>query len=210
MADSRHERRGEGEDVIHRPVVVLRGSRHYVHSTDLYPEMLRGAERLGLGRVDGPIDLKLRHLIATQPEFHYGAAPGMEAPATFLIRVAATDVEGWIGASDRPVTDRCAYDEAKIWERAVLEDRTIRMTDDPGMEPIEVVTALGVLQHRKILPPATGRRWLLARLQLARPLRAGDATACRIELTQTAGRTMTRSVIATPTEVLGSMTFILG
>jgi hypothetical protein len=196
--------------VIHCPLVMLRGSRNYVHSTDLYPELLRGAELLGLGRVDGPIDLKLRHLIATQPEFHYGVAPAPEAPATFLIRVAATDIEGWIGASDRPVTDRCAYDEAKIWERAVLEDRTIRMTDDPGMKPIEVVTALSVLQHRKLLPPATGRRWLLARLQLARPLRADVATECQIRLTQTAGRSMTRSVIATPTEVLGTMTFILG
>jgi hypothetical protein len=92
----------------------------------------------------------------------------------------------------------------------VLEEGTIRMTDDPGMEPIEVVTALSVLQHRKILPPATGRRWLLARLQLARPLRADAAAECQIRLTQTAGRSMTRSVIATPTEVLGTMTFILG
>jgi len=57
---------------VHAPVVMLRGSRNYVHSTDLYCELMAGAKAAGLAMIDGIVTLDIRSPITTQPEFHFG------------------------------------------------------------------------------------------------------------------------------------------
>jgi len=57
---------------VHAPLVMLRGSRNYVHSTDLYCELMVGAKAAGLAMIDGIVTLDIRSPITTQPEFHFG------------------------------------------------------------------------------------------------------------------------------------------
>jgi hypothetical protein len=201
---------------VHAPVVSFRASRTYVHSTDLYPELMAGAAAAGWTPIDGVVDLRFRSRITTQPEFHFApedwpeSANGAENVAgEFDLCVGSRLRRGWIAASGRPVEGRKPYDERPIWDLAVLSERRVRITGDSNMAPIEVITALGLLLHRTELPPASDRRWLLARLSLLRPLEPADARGTVVTMDHVIAGAMTRSSLAASRGLIGTMTFIL-
>ena len=197
---------------VHAPTFKFRGWRDYVHSTDMYAELLAGANAAGFSPVDGIVDLAVRRWIRTQPEFHFGAEVEEETvpPATFRLGTRTGIVCGAIIASDRPVIDRNPYDESPIWNNARIYRNRAEITADTGLRPIEVVTALCTFHHRQTYPPPAGKRWLLARLYLLRPLRPQDASAITISIDRIVGGVMTRSTIHAAAERVGAIDFILG
>jgi hypothetical protein len=194
---------------IHAPTFEFRGTRDYVHSTDMYTELLAGADAAGFSPIDGIVSLGIRRWIRTQPEFHFGVELE-DAPATFQLGLRTGVISGAIVASDRPVAGRKTYDESPIWRMARLSSNCAEIVGDTGLKPIEVVTALCTFQHRQTYPPPVGKRWLLARLSLLRPLRPEDAKAITISVDRMIGKTMTRSSIRSPIERLGAIDYILG
>ena len=198
---------------VYTPDVAYRGTRTYVHSTDLYAEILAGCEQLDLGIPDGPMQLRFRRALTAQPAICFtitvddgGADPAVE----FFVTIAGQRVAGMVRATTRPVTRRASYDERPIWDRAILRGTVIALREECAAAPIEVLTALAVLQHRALCPPAPGNRWMLGRLELARPLRSIDAGALEVTLCRQIGGRMTRSTIASDGAALGQMDFILG
>jgi hypothetical protein len=197
---------------VHAPTFKFRGTRDYVHSTDMYIELLAGANAAGFSPIDGIVNLGIRRRITTQPEFHFGVELEDKnvCPATFQLGTRTGVVFGAIVASNRPVVGRKPYDESPIWSEARVDGNRAEITCDTGLRPIEVVTALCTFQHRQMYPPPVEKRWLLARLSLVRPLRAQDARAVTISVDRTVGKSITRSTIRSPTERLGELDFILG
>ena len=197
---------------VHAPTFKFRGPRDYVHSTDMYAELLAGAEAAGFSPVDGIVDLGVRRWIRTQPEFHFGAEAEKKniPPAIFRLGTRTGIVSGAIIASDRPVVGRNPYDESPIWNNARIYGNRAEITADTGLKPIEVVTALCTFHHRKTHPPPVGKRWLLARLYLLRPLRPEDASAITISIDRIVGGVMTRSTILAAMERVGEIDFMLG
>jgi len=195
------------------PLIVFRGARTYVHSTDLYIELMAATRELGL-TLSGQVDLRIKRAITTQVEFHFDGevelAEAGAAPARFAIGTRDQTVFGRIVATDRAVTARKPYDERRIWDLAHVDGRSVKMLGDSGCATIEVVTALGVLLHNTTLKPPEGSRWLLSRLALNRALRDADALEMTIAIAHAIGRTMTRSSLATSDGVVGSMDFIVG
>lgn len=195
------------------PIVAYRGTRTYVHSTDLYIELMAAAVTLGLA-LDGPVDLRFKRAITSQVEFHFdGEVESDEAgaaPARFAIGSGDRTVFGRIAATGLPVTGRKPYDEHRIWDLARIDGRSVTLSGNTGCAPIEVVTALGVLLHNTIHKPPLGSRWLLSRLALDRPLRATDAVEMKVAITREIGRTMTRSSLAASEAAIGTMDFIVG
>lgn len=198
---------------VRSPVMAFRGARTYVHSTDMYIELVAGARALGLAP-SGAVDLRLKRGIDTQVEYHYDgaveAADAAAAPVRFSFVAGATTVHGRILATDRPVDGRKPYDERAIWDRARIDDRSAALQAPCGAAPIETVTALGVLLHNSVFKPPEGRRWLLSRLSLRRPLEPVDSERMTVAMTHVIGRTMTRSSLDAADGMLGSMDFILG
>jgi hypothetical protein len=192
--------------------MVFRGTRDYVHSTDLYSELFAGARAAGLPLIDGIVTLEMRTPLTTQPEFHFGDDPHDKVPvaAAFRLGIRNDLVSGMILPSDRSVVGRKPYDESQISGHARINDRQVDLCGDTGMSPIEVVTALGVFLHKALSPPPPGKRWLLARLSLLRPLQPQDARAITVTLLRTVGSAMTRSAVTGPAGELGGMDFILG
>jgi hypothetical protein len=191
----------------------FRGSRSYLHSTDLYETLLRACKESGLGTVDGPISLKIRRKLERQPRFEL-YEPDEEpmlagCSAEFTAAVAGRTVVGSARESDRPVTQRTRYNETLIWDRASIAGETITLREQTGATAIEVITALAVLHHRTLLPPAAEWRWMLSRLGLARPLVRADAAAVKITLRRQLGGQMTRSDITVRGDALGSLEFVL-
>jgi len=197
---------------VHAPTFKFRGTRDYVHSTDMYTELLAAADAAGFSPVEGIVELAVRRWIRTQPEFHFGAQPQDNGarPATFRLGTQAGVVSGAIVASDRPVIGRKTYDESPVWRNARIEGNRAEISGDTGLRPIEVVTALCTFHHRQMYPPPLGRRWLLARLSLLRPLQSQEAGAISISLDRMVGNLMTRSTIRAATERLGELDYVLG
>jgi hypothetical protein len=197
---------------VHAPTMLFRGTRDYLHSTDIYDELIAGVQAAGLPPIDGIVALEMRMPITSQPKFHFGDAPSSEspAPASFKLGIQGDLVSGAIFASNRPVVASRPYDESRISREARINGRKVELFADTGMSPIEVVTALGVHQHKTLFPPPLGKRWLLARLFLRRPLRPQDTTTITISLDRVVGKSMTRSGLTTFGEQLGHMDFVLG
>lgn len=198
---------------VHAPDMAFRGTRTYLHSTDLYEAILAGCEVTDLGTADGRLFLKIRKTLTCQPELCF-LAPGETgdpagAGADFIVTVGGYPVAGFVRETGRPVTRRKEYDERSIWDCASVSGMTITVRKPSLAAPIEVVTALGVLQHRTVYPPKDGSRWMLGRIDLARPLRHADVAALEIMLRQHIGQRMTRSTIAAAGVTLGTMEFLL-
>ena len=199
---------------VYAPTMMFKGARQYIHSTDLYPELITGAAACGW-RVDGAIDIRFKRLLATQPEFQFagsvGGAESATASVEFTLGVKGDTVVGRIVGTDRPVTARKTYDERGIWDLAKISDRSIRLIGDSGYAPIEVATALTLLLHNTVLPVTIpGRRWLLARLSLNQPLEPADAIDVSVEIQHVIGHSMTSSTLTTQRGALGQILFMVG
>jgi hypothetical protein len=196
---------------LYAPELSFRGTRNYIHSTDLYEHLLAGSVAAGVGGVDGPIVLKFRRRIASQPEYAFQVAGDETSGASseFVLTIGGEPVRGVIRESGRPVDRRREYDERSIWDAAAVSGNTITGRPPSGTAPIEAVTALGVLHLRTLFPPPDGSRWMLARIDLKRPLDIEQLDPVTIVLRQQVVGRMTRSVIEHPGGSLGSMEFVL-
>ncbi len=199
--------------VVHAPIVAYRGVRPYVHSTTLYTELMAAAGALGLA-LDGAIDMRFKQAITSAVEMHFdGEVESPEAnvaPIRFAVGDGDRTVFGRIIGTGEPVTSRKPYDESGIWNSARIDERAVSLSGGAGYAPIEVVTSLCALLHNTIFKPPVGRRWLLARLSLHRPLRPTDATEMKIAITHVIGRTMTRSSIIAAEGGIGTLDFMVG
>jgi hypothetical protein len=192
------------------PPAAFRGTRDYVHSTDIYEAIDWGARAAGFPP-NGDIDLRMHAKIVNRPEYRFSPDPRDAAAGAATARMVLGGAQWWVEIAEtgEPVSRRKSYDESAIWDAAVLAGNAISLGSDVGSRPIETVTALAVVLHKTLLPPEPGKRWLLARLLLKRPLAVHDARDATITLTKQLGQ-VTRSVVAGSGGEFGEMTFILG
>jgi len=197
---------------VYRPSIAFRAHRNYLHSTTLYKELIVGAEANGLVP-NGPIELRVRRLIRYQPALHFSPAPlaiAESAPALFSLHAAGALWHGAVTESEQPIVNRERYNEAPVTSRAVFSDSSIRLSACSGLHPIEVITSMTLLLHQRLFTIGEDRKWYLARIELARPLRARDDDRIQIALLRRLGITMTRSSISSGEKPLGHIEFIAG
>lgn len=199
-------------DFCFQPAAFFRGQRDYYHSTDLYLALMKLLSESGV-RPSG-FDLKLREKIVMTPMFEaYVDQPPVESAETAAI-ARLTDVVGrnWqvlIRPGVAPITARKHYDEATIWTKTRRVVDAFVAEGCEGVEPVEVVTAVGVLAHRTLFPTAPGQRWMLAQLQADRLLGPSELKFFRFEVRRQVGRGITESVMADANGSFGKMLFIL-
>lgn len=198
---------------VHEPVAEFRGARDYVHSTDLYDEIVRGAEALGLNFA-GPVDLRIKARITRQPRYRFSREDAL-SPVADAVAAQCRFHDGgrpWVvlvSEGVTPVIGRKPYDEGPAARHGSITGRTARLTGETGLQPIEAVTALAVLLHKTALPPPPGRRWMLGQMTLERALAPRDATELRIEIDKVSAGAITRSTLFSGDERLGALVFIL-
>ena len=197
---------------VYRPSIAFRAHRNYLHSTTLYKELIAGAEAKGLVP-NGPIELRVRRLIRYQPALHFSRSPlaiAESAPALFCLHAAGALWHGAVTESELPIINREDYDETPVTSRAVFSDTSIRLSACGELHPIEVITSMTLLLHQRRFTIGEDRKWYLARIELTRPLRAGDDDRIQIALLRRLGATMTRSSISSREQPLGHIEFIAG
>jgi hypothetical protein len=201
----------EVAEFSYEPAAAFRGSRDYVHSTDVYEEIIAGASVMNL-RPSGKIDLYIRRKIVSRPIYHFArqAFAGREEVAYARIELSGMDWLVRVINTEHPVEVVKAYDEQRIFDASSIEENSISLRQNLGMRPIEVVTALSVKLHKALFPPGPRQRWLLGRLDLSRPLSKRDAEFMAIEIERMVGKNITRSRIVADEGAIGSLTFMLG
>ena len=198
------------------PSFAFRAERTYLHTTDIYDSLLAGLVEAGFGDADGPVSLTIRKVVRSQPELHF-REPGETVPRPphavidFAAHTGKARIGGWFVVTGRPVEERVPYEEeAAIRSRAVVAGQSIAIEGDPGATAIEVVTALAVHLHNTLSPPPPGRKWLVTRLDLQRPLRPADGCRLRLHMPKRRDDRLTKSLISVPGEDLGHIYFSLG
>jgi hypothetical protein len=195
----------------HEPAAAFRGSRDYVHSTDIYEQIVAGANVMNL-IPSGKIDLHIRRKISSRPTYQFSrrAFPGEQDAAYANIELSGSEWLVQVISASQPVEATKAYDEQRIFDASVIEENSIALRRNIGMRPIEVVTALAVELHKALFPPGALQRWLLGRLEVSRPLGMRDAEFMAIEIERRIGKNITRSRVIAEEGAIGSLTFILG
>ena len=132
------------------------------------------------------------------------------AVVNFMIGIGKKKIKGWMAESERPINLRKDYEESKIHKLTAFKEKAIQIGGNSGASPIEVVTSLAVLLHKTFAPPPTGKKWLDTRLHINRPLTQFDAKTMKVDMVQTLGDRLTKSLISVPGESLGHIYFSLG
>jgi hypothetical protein len=199
----------EMQTLLFEPAAAFRGPRDYVHSTDIYEEIMAGARYHGVA-LDCGLDLKILNRICYRPVYSFvrdGDVDTADAAAIALLPGSPWQVK--IIETTEPVVARKSYDEQKIFNASRIAGNRISLVEPVGMRPVEIATALSVKFHKFGFPPDPGTRWLLARLELSRLFRDEDSVGLAIELERRVGKKMTRSRIVSADGVIGALTFIL-
>jgi hypothetical protein len=198
-------------EFYHEPPVAFRGSRDYVHSTDIYEEIVSGAKLANLFP-SGRIDLHIRRKIVSRPIYLFTreAFAGEEDAAYANIELSGLKWLVRVVNTAHPVEATKAYDEQRIFDASFIEENRIFLRQNIGMRPIEVVTALSVRLHKTLFPPGPLQRWLLGRLNVSRPLDSRDSEFMAIEIERRIGKNITRARVIAKDRAIGSLTFMLG
>jgi hypothetical protein len=195
----------------HEPAAAFRGSRNYVHSTDIYEEIVSGANLANL-LPSGKIDLHIRRKIVSCPVYLFTReAFAREEDAAYAnIELSGSEWLVRVVNTAQPVVASKAYNEQRIFDASFIEQNSIVLRQNIGMRPIEVVTALSVKLHKTLFPPGPLQRWLLGRLDVSRPLGKRDAEFMAIEIERRIGKNITRARVIAEEGAIGSLTFMLG
>jgi hypothetical protein len=195
---------------VHEPETALRGSRDYVHSTDLYDQIAASVASAGLA-FEGPIDFKIKARIVHRPR-HTIVAAGQamaDAVATCTFTSNGQDFMVAVTETNALVTARKPYDESPAAKASHIEGREAVLAGETGLRPVEAVTALAVHLHKTALPPAAGLRWMLGQMSIRRPLAETETRTLTLAIDRTIGSTMTRTRMEAHDGVLGTIIFIL-
>jgi hypothetical protein len=199
----------------YQPQAVLRASRTYYHSTDCYLDLLAGVEQIFGACCDGSMMITFRSLSNLVPRFIF-AAPNTttqrpsSATSDFRVGLRGGMHYGWIVPGDAQIILHRPYDETPVAQAARLDGQSLVIDCDTGMQPIEVVTALGVLLLNRLQPPPLGRKWLAGRLQFNSPLASTLSSSARVALRGSNPGGVMRLDVTSGGAQVGSMLFSLG
>jgi hypothetical protein len=142
----------------------FKGSREYLHSTDIFPALTDVAhKRFGpLAWVDSlTIRRPFRRIIQVSFE------PVEVSSGSFRIRNGSQHIPGWLLETDRPVTRRIPYDTSPLSAAAVSGSGYARFLEGlPGFSVLDVLVSLMKLVSAQV----DRRQWMICQLNLDAPL----------------------------------------
>ena len=147
-------------------VARFKGSRTYVHSTDLLAALESEAcRRLGSGAWVS--HLTIRRQVGHAVDAWFG--PREDAFGSFRAKGQSGELGGWLVESSRPITLRVPYDEDALLGHVQFEGDTARLPEavDGFTRHEQMVTLWKALATRQVPGP-----WTVAQIDLDRPLPA--------------------------------------
>jgi hypothetical protein len=194
--------------------MCFKGSRTYLHGTDLYNALCEKVPRLSGLPVQAPVRIVIHRLVTHECDILLGAVgESIEKPerpwAEFTFSTDQGMIAGWMCETDRDVACRYEYAEERIEVKSALNDskKEIVIHEDTGYSPVEVAVAMTKKMHNAMCP--TKAKWLFTRLELKRLLQASDAHNLRIRLEHNFNNRLTKSSLLSDGEAIGYIYFSL-
>ncbi len=120
-----------------------RGSRNYLHGTDIYPSVMAAVERERTTRVEGPVSLMFKNFSDYQLDmflFDPEEIPDKPTNAMVFFSIGDNDKShGWLVKSTRPVKERRAFDEIAIDRQTLYTDKKASVQANLDLPPIDII-----------------------------------------------------------------------
>lgn len=176
--------------------VPFKGSRDYLQGPDLFDavvDCLRQAGWLDDQRLVVAFRSFARHAcVLAMGEI--GEVPPRPAAALGSVTLGegAGRRIGWIIETDCLVARRVPFPEEEIVAAATFADRHVEMVQAVPFRPAEIAVALIKHMHQTLMP-VPDKRWIVSKIDLARPLPDDGGVGMSIDLVQAGSAALTRS-----------------
>ncbi len=191
----------------------LRDRRRYVHSTDIYPAIIEHARLAGAPVIS---DLKIDFVRLVQCQLNivlYDTGSddiALDTPFSFSYSSTADNYAGYFFDCCTPVTETYVSDDDTIYKQLHVSGDKLTIDDPTGdFEPIDVVAALSA-KHELLEPATDGRKWLVARLELAAPLPQQQPQVFQSRIERRLGTTRIRSLLLIDGQKIGRVVLVQG
>ena len=197
------------------PELWFKGDRHYVHGTSIYHTIIDEAEKLGLGKVDGRVTVSIRRTTINQIDFHYVLPEDdyqipLHPAVEFQIECGGRNISGWVEESDRRILIRKPHDEKLIEQMTHVDGDEIGIHGNPPFSVFEIAASMTKELHYNLFPPAVGKKWLLAKVELNRPLALSDLDGFHLKIIKNLGGVFTVTAVLNKMESIGLIFFSQG
>lgn len=191
----------------------FRGKRNYVRSADVYPLILLHAANAG-APVAGDLRMDFSRIVACGLEISvYSKEAGSidpVAPFTFAYSSACGNMVGHLTETHTPISQRYDGDDETIYRQIELAGDELSFFDrDGAFETIDMVAALAA-QHERFVPASEGRQWLIARLELSKPLPSRGPRRICANIDRRLGKTSIRSNLSIDGRQIGRVFMVQG
>ena len=184
-----------------------KGSRSYLHGTDMYNAVLGYFGREMPQHLRGPLKMVMHEFARNQVDMNFSiGAERCPRPANARLEFSFADkVSGWLSETERPVLARSPYPEAEIVAGCRIEGQTVASAPTSKFSPIELLVSLTKHLHSTLRPGPAG--WAFTRLELQRPLNDTDKDSLEVELLHALGNRLTKSAVHVGETPLGHIYF---
>lgn len=192
--------------------LCFKGSRDYVHGTDMYDAIVGFAASRLPGEISA-IQLGIHRFFRHAPDlvwFGDGRVPERTGAvvANFSMQSGGATHRGWLEDTTRPVACRKPYDEDRIGNMCRFEETTIVLEGTSEFRPIETIVAMTKQLHNRLYRVPAGR-WIFTKLDIRRPLVPADASFPTVSLLENLHNRLTKSEIGTAEGPIGHVYFSL-
>jgi len=187
--------------------LAYKGTRTYLHGTDMYNAIVEYLGRAMPQRARGPLKMVMHEFARNQVDLHYHVGTARcPRPANARLEFSlADDVSGWLCETDRPVLSSRPYPENEIVSGSRIEGQTITAAPGSSFSAIEMLVSLTKRLHSVLRPDAAG--WAFTRLELQRLLVDTDKDNLQVELQHALGNRLTKSAVRAGDASLGHIYF---
>lgn len=190
-----------------------KGSRTYVHGTDMYNTACRYLHASGISSVQN-IDFAIHRLTTNNLKTHVW--PVEEIPPDYDPSVSLRFAQGGqqfvmgLFETDVPITCRYPYDEDSIAQSSTLspQNRSIALQNSTPYTSIEVIVALNKVLMQTLFADVPGK-WYFTRLRLKEELPVATNSAFLLKQTRSLGSRLTQSQIFMNEVSIGDIFFSL-
>ena len=187
--------------------LAYKGSRSYLHGTDMYNAIMDHFGRALPQHLRGPLKMVMHEFARNQVDMDYSTGAGRcPKPDNARLEFSLSDnLSGWLAETDRPVGTRVPYPEGEIVAGSRIEGQAIIAATDSRFSPIEVLVSLTKHLHTNLRPGPAG--WAFTRLDLLSPLVDAHKDVFEVELLQALGNRLTKSAVRAGPALLGHIFF---
>lgn len=192
--------------------LCFKGSREYVHGTDMYDAIAGFATSKLHGEISA-LQLGIHRFFSHAPDlvwFGAGQVPerNKSVVANFSMKSGGATHRGWLEDTTRPVACRRPYDEDRIGNMCRFDESRIILEGTSEFRPIETIVAMTKQLHNRLYRGQAGR-WIFTKLELRRPLVSADASFPSVSLLENLHNRLTKSEIGTTEGPIGHVYFSL-